>query len=150
MKIWAELGVWVGVVAGAGWAGAQQTLTVTTTADFRRGNNEGLTVAAQNELKRDRVTAGSLGSWSPTTALPVAFTGQPTVAHNGYLFLVGGSPDGYSAESGCFTAALGAGGSVGSWAATTALPSERASHSTVAYNGFIYAIGGTADFSNPL
>jgi hypothetical protein len=128
--------------AGVSRAAAQQSVTVTTTADFNRGNNEGLVTIASDRVERGRISAGTLGSWSPTSSLPAARVFHSLARHNGFMYLVGGSQDGSEAVTDVWFCAMNADGSVGSWTSTTSLPSERFWHTTLAYNGFLYVVGG--------
>jgi hypothetical protein len=85
---------------------------------------------------------GSVGAWAATTALPAGRRLQSSVAYNGFVYVIGGYDANFTLLTDVLVASLNEDGSVGPWAATTALPSGRYNHSSVAYNGFIYAIGG--------
>jgi hypothetical protein len=52
--------------AGAGAASAQQPVTVTSTGEFQKGNNEGLARVAQDQVARAPISAGSLEGWTGT------------------------------------------------------------------------------------
>ncbi|HET9174694.1 MAG TPA: hypothetical protein VFN56_05470 [Candidatus Saccharimonadales bacterium] len=86
---------------------------------------------------------GTLGSWSATTSRPVATLSSAIVAYNGYVYEIGGD-DGYSSLSSVEYALINNGGTgtTGSYAATTSLPTPIASATSVAYNGYVYEIGG--------
>ncbi|MBI4564246.1 MAG: hypothetical protein HY716_06095 [Planctomycetes bacterium] len=89
---------------------------------------------------------GSLGAWSATTSLPSERFTHSSVAYNGFVYTIGGQASG-TRFSDVLVAPLNADGSVGAWSTTTALPSGRSNHSSVAYNGFVYVIAGID--SNP-
>ena len=142
MKTLARLVVVCSIVSGAAAVSAQQPVTLTSTADFQRGNNEGLISTAQDRLTRERITAGTVGSWSASTALPSGHGFHSSVAYGGYVYTLGGFDENYSLSSDVLVAPVNGDGSMGSWSSTTALPSGRYAFSAVAYNGFLYVIGG--------
>ena len=127
---------------GASTAAAQQTVTLTSTADFRRGNNEGLVTIAQDRVTRGRITAGTIGSWSAVPALPEVRRNACSVAYNGFVYVIGGQDDPGFYQGSVYVAPINSDGSLGSWTSTTALPSERIGHAAVAFNGFLYCLGG--------
>ena len=131
-----------GLVSGASAAAAQQSVTLTSTADFQKGNNEGLISTAQNRVARDRITAGTVGAWSATTAIPSERADLASVAHNGFVYAIGGRDIDYIPSSNVWVAAVNANGSLGAWASTSALPSGRHALSSAVFDGFVYAIGG--------
>ena len=126
---------------------AQQSVTLTTTSDFRKGNNEGLISTAQDRLTRDRIAAGTVGTWTTTAALPAARHWTGALAHNGFAYLIGGFDPTFAAINEVLYAPINANGTLGTWTATTALPSARGLQTSVAYNGFVYSIGGSPDGS---
>ena len=86
-------------------------------------------------------TNGTLGSWTATTSLPAATASATSVEYNGYVYEIGGC------NPSCFTstvdyASINANGTLGSWTATTSLLTATDGASSVAYNGYIYEIGG--------
>ena len=129
---------------------AQQSVTLTSTADFQKGNYEGLISTAADRLTRDRITAGTVGAWNATSALPSARMWHSSVAHNGFLYAIGGGTSLFASLSDVLYAPINANGTVGGWSTTTALPSGRLYHTSVAYNGFVYAIGGGTTIGNIL
>jgi N-acetylneuraminic acid mutarotase len=135
------------LVGGAAAAAAQQPVTITSTGDFERGNNEGLVSPALDRVTRERVTAGTVQPWAATNSLPLGTGAHATVVYGAYIYVVGGSPDGYSVIDNVRYAPLNADGSVGGWSSTTSLPFARGAHSAVAFNGYMYAIGGSTDFT---
>ena len=82
---------------------------------------------------------GTVGTWTATTAFPIARFGHTSVAYNGYLYVIGGN-DG--ALSDVKVAPINGDGTVGNWVTTTALATPRAYHTSVADNGYLYVIGG--------
>jgi hypothetical protein len=135
--------------AGAGAASAQQPVTVTSTGEFQKGNNEGLARVAQDQVARAPISAGSLEGWTGTGDLPFGRV-SPAVVHGSRLYVIGGTPDGYSVTDDVAGATIEADGDVGSWTSTASLLTARGAHGAVAYNGFAYAIGGSTDFTNAL
>ncbi len=106
---------------------------------------QGMTYAAVN-------ADGSFGSWqtlsSTGTPLGRAY-GLSAVAYNGYLYVVGGCTT--YASSTCtvmskqvYYAPINSNGDVGTWATTTDFDasSGRYGLSAVAYNGYLYVVGG--------
>jgi len=91
---------------------------------------------------------GSLGAWTSTTALPYTDSYNTSVAYNGYLYTIGGCVSGTCTDSSTVVfAPINATGSIGAWTSTQALPSVLHMHASVAYNGYIYTIGGCAGSS---
>ncbi|MBK9233376.1 MAG: hypothetical protein IPO15_21665 [Anaerolineae bacterium] len=86
---------------------------------------------------------GSISTWLTSGSLPQAVFGHTAALFNGRIYVVGGySQSGYRAD--VFVTTIHSDGSLGAWSAATSLPSgqERATHTTVAANGFLYVIGG--------
>jgi hypothetical protein len=98
---------------------------------------------------------GTIGSWSSTTAFTQARHSHTSVAYNGYLYVIGGvsssSANDCTATSnycnGVQYAPINANGTIGSWSSTTAFTQARHSHTSVAYNGYLYVIGGVSSSS---
>jgi hypothetical protein len=103
---------------------------------------------------------GSIGSWAATTAFPTimpARKGEETVVYNGYLYVMGGIANSatydcnYGSDdcAGVWYAPINSTGTIGSWdeatniMATGAFP-ERAFFGAVAYNGYLYIMGGNS------
>jgi MYXO-CTERM domain-containing protein len=86
---------------------------------------------------------GALGSFTSVT--PVVGFGtrdsHASVAYNGYLYVVGGV-SGATPVSDVQMTPLGVAGTVGSFVGTTPLPTARSMHAGVAYDGYLYVIGG--------
>jgi len=91
---------------------------------------------------------GSLGSWTYTTSLPLAYGHMGVLVHNGIIYLIGGSSTwggpGLS-HSEVYYASINPDGSVGSWNPTTPLPDRRHWFGAVLMDENIYVIGGSKD-----
>ena len=84
---------------------------------------------------------GTVGPWSTTTPLPGPRRTIRPAVWNDVIYLVGGN-DGNNFQSTVYYARLNADGTIGPWTGTTALPGPSTAHSTVAYNGYLYVVGG--------
>jgi len=86
----------------------------------------------------------NITSWTPdSNQYPQNINGQSCVAYSGYVYCVGGTYDeGGDDVASSYFAALGGGGTVGTWASTTAYPIPIDSQSCVASSGFVYCVGG--------
>lgn len=97
---------------------------------------------------------GTISAWTATTPFTTGRDGHTTVIANGYIYVMGGY--GATARVADVQYALictannngvggctGVVGTVGTWTATTPLPSIRGSHTSIAYNGYVYSMGGT-------
>lgn len=91
-------------------------------------------------------TTGSIGAWMNTTPLPSALTGHVVLAHNGYLYVLGGYPDSIETSTVLF-ASINATGSISSWATTTPLPGAIYNHAGAVHDNRIYITGGFEDTS---
>ena len=81
-------------------------------------------------------------SWSTSgNSLPTAVEGARLVSYNGYIIQTGGYA-GSSAFTDVRKAQVQSDGNIGAWSSTTSLPAGRTYHGSVAYNGYIYVIGG--------
>lgn len=92
-------------------------------------------------------TGSQLQSWSSTTSLPSARSGNGAVYANGYLYLIGGIDSSGNVVSTVYVARTNANGTVGAWSTTTAVPVPIRSVRPVYYDGFIYLTGGTSNGS---
>jgi hypothetical protein len=98
---------------------------------------------------------GTIGSWSSTTAFTQARHSHTSVAYNGYLYVIGGLSSSSANDctainnecNGVQYAPINANGTIGSWSSTTAFTQARHSHTSVAYNGYLYVIGGVSSSS---
>ena len=90
---------------------------------------------------------GALNAWQAGAALPSLIGDATTVVSNGYIYSIGGYTTGSVATTTVFYAPISATGSVGSWATAVALPSALGKYSRfgVAWNGYLYTVGGSPD-----
>src|SRR5437667_2697461 len=96
-------------------------------------------------------TFASLNSWSSTTKYPIGTWNQSCVVYSGFVYCIGGRPDGgaTSPTNAVYFAQLLPGGGLGSWSSTT--NNYRTSidnQSCVVDSGFVYCIGGVVSFSS--
>ncbi|MBI3096757.1 MAG: hypothetical protein HYY93_00705, partial [Planctomycetes bacterium] len=84
---------------------------------------------------------GTVGAWTTTTAFTTARAGHASVAYSGYMYVIGGT-DGGGYFNDVQYAPINADGTVGAWTTTTAFATARDGHTSVAYNGYLYVIGG--------
>jgi N-acetylneuraminic acid mutarotase len=99
-------------------------------------------VAQSDVLYAPINTNGTVGTWATTSSFTTARFGHGLVAYNGYLYIQGGLINGTYYSDVQF-AAINGDGTLGDWTATQALLAKRGYHSAVAYNGYLYAIGGS-------
>ena len=86
---------------------------------------------------------GTLGTWTATTSLPTAIEVATSVVYNGYVYEIGG----YTSAAGTTTATvdyapINSNGTLGTWTATTSLPTATYEATSIVYNGYVYEIGG--------
>lgn len=129
---------------------------VESAAQFMRGNNEtNIDFDVTNELIQKGSTTGArFDSFDPSLALPSARWGHGTAVAGGYVYAVGGANGGtnqstvYWAQFDTVNKDIDSpnpgNGTCANWCTDSAynLPAARTSLSLVAYNGFLYAIGG--------
>ncbi|HUD07257.1 MAG TPA: hypothetical protein VMR34_05200 [Candidatus Saccharimonadales bacterium] len=94
---------------------------------------------------------GGSPDWCSTTAYPSpAISGFGTVVYDGYIYIIGGqTTSAATLESSVFYAPVLSSGALGSWTPTSGLSGGTGLDdlSAVAYNGYIYAVGG-CDLAN--
>ncbi len=98
----------------------------------------------QNDIQHCPINAdGSVGTCvQQTNAFTTARYEHTSVAYNGYLYIIGGSPSGGDLND-IQHCPINADGSVGTCVQqTNAFTSARYRHTSVAYNGYLYVIGG--------
>ena len=119
------------------------TVVITSTSDFNLGNNEDNNISYPgNQINRGSLTGGSIsGGWTATTVLPTANRDTSSAAYNGYAYEVGGY-SGAGFVNTVLYAPIVSDGTIGAWTSTTVLPSSIAKGQTVAYNGYLYYVGG--------
>lgn len=86
---------------------------------------------------------GTLGTWSSTTDLPGNRYGLSAAVYNGYIYASGGTSF-ISPLDSLYIGQINADGTISSWSSST-IPAPLADHSTIAYNGWFYLIGGVDD-----
>ena len=122
------------------------SVVVNTTAGFKTGNNEDNIDFGTNKINRGAVTGGAVGAWATTsgTGLTTAAEVGGAAAYNGYIYELGGITTGGSSTSTVYLDTINSDGTLGAtWTTEThALPNTINNASTVAYNGYIYEIGG--------
>ena len=103
---------------------------------------------------------GSIGSWTATSAITTYNTSTfttgniwytSTVEWGGYIYALGGETAGSKTiafQSAVYYALINPNGTLGSWTTTTSLPVANGYASAVAYNGYIYLIGGASFAGN--
>lgn len=85
---------------------------------------------------------GTLGTWASTTIYTTARSYPGAVAYNGYMYVVGGRNGSSNAMTDVQYAPINADGTLGTWTVTSSLPTAVYGLRALAYNGYIYAIGG--------
>ena len=151
-------------IYAAGLEGANYPLTIDpsvyieTAAKLMRGNNESnIDFDVDNELiQKGKTTGARFDSWTSTLALPAARWNHGTAVAGGFIYVVGGNSGSAAVgnmywarinnTTGAIEAANPGNGACTNWCTDTAydLPSSevRDGASVVAYNGYIYVIGG--------
>ena len=134
-----------GVCLLAAWhlpAGAD-TRTISTSGDFSAGSLVNVLVVAEGDGAVSMAPAAVPGAWQECTPLPTAVSHHAAVYYAGRIYCIGGR-QGAGGEflRDVYVSTLGPGGLPGSWTPTTPLPEGRAFHAAVAYNGYVYVVGG--------
>lgn len=84
---------------------------------------------------------GAIGAWSPMASFSTGRYSHTAVVYNGYMYVIGGFFNG-SYRSDVQYSPIDSTGALTGWSTTTALGSGRLFHASVAYNGYLYTIGG--------
>ena len=84
---------------------------------------------------------GTIGSWTATTSLPTATVYATSVVSNGYVYEIGGCAT-LCPTATVESAPINSSGTIGSWTATTPLPTATGWATSVVSNGYLYEIGG--------
>lgn len=90
-------------------------------------------------------TSGDVGTWATSTqTLTNGRYGNGSAFYNGYMYVLGGAITGNVISGSTEYLPIGNGGTggVGTWSALTTVDNGRYDHGTVAYNGYLYVIGG--------
>lgn len=88
-------------------------------------------------------TAGSIGTWKTTTALPQALMGASATVHNGYLYVAGGLDSTGNPVNTVYSAPVNSDGTIGTWTTSTnTLLKKKAFGTMFVYGGIMYYING--------
>ena len=104
-------------------------------------------INSNGSLAAPATCAGTItGDWCGSTStatgnLPAATEQATSIAYNGNIYVLGGEV-GSAPSAAVYYAAIGSNGSFGSWTATTSLQFGTMAATSVAYNGYLYEIGG--------
>src|SRR5205807_2502004 len=101
---------------------------------------------AGNSLQRGKPALG-VGTWSSTTAYPAPRAGHTSVACNGFLYVLGGAnnnPDTGKLNDVQFASINASGAVDNDWTPTSSFTTPRDGHASVAYNGYLYVLGGAS------
>ncbi|MGH7240708.1 MAG: hypothetical protein ACREGB_00235, partial [Candidatus Saccharimonadales bacterium] len=96
---------------------------------------------------------GSLGSWNPAAGLNTArgYVTNMATAYNGHLYIVDGCTGLFCNGPGDIKtteyATINANGSLSGWTPTSSTNNDHVSGMTGAYNGYVYAVGGSQSSS---
>jgi hypothetical protein len=133
------------------------SIYVVTAQQFMNGNNEtNIDFDVSNKLiKKSPTTGARFNSWTNTTNLPAASWKAGVVAAGGNIYSIGGASTTaaatqtvnwakFNTSTGTVDSANPGNGTCSNWCTNSVynLPSARSNFSLVAYNGFLYAIGG--------
>ena len=116
------------------------SVVVTTTADFRFGNDEGMISFGTDSIGRAGASGGAVGPWTGTTGFNLERYGHSSVVYNGRIYLMGGYEGHYLND--VQYSAINADGTLGEWLPARYFSGPRSGHASVAYNGYIYIIAG--------
>ncbi len=124
------------------------SVVVTSASDFQTGgNNEGdIDFSTAGQVTRSGLTGGSTGTWSTATssgAYTTTRSGLGSVAYNGYLYIIGGYASTGSNQNDVQYAAINSStGTLGAWGTTSSFANGRGGLGALAYNGYMYVLGG--------
>jgi hypothetical protein len=134
------------------------SVVVASATNFQAGgNNEGNINfgTSGNQISTGTLTGGGVGAWSATTNIGSSNTdsGLMSVAYNGYIYTIGGYVGGTTGTNEVIYDSINTNGTLGgTWSSTTGLPAQIALGQAVAYNGYMYVMGGynssTSYYSN--
>ncbi|HET8669176.1 MAG TPA: hypothetical protein VFM05_00720, partial [Candidatus Saccharimonadales bacterium] len=126
------------------------TVTVNSTTDLFRDTNPDSNVdfdATTGGISRGRVTGGVIPAWTANSNnLAAARWLQAAVLYDDYIYVAGGANDGSTSSLSTieFARLSSSDASIGTWSTTTAMPASLSRFQLIAYNGYLYAIGGSA------
>ena len=88
-----------------------------------------------------QVSASGVSAWSLTTSYPTPVAAESCVVYSGFIYCIGGTPDGTSFTNNVYFASLSPSG-IGSWMQTAPYPRGIRLQSCVVDSGFVYCIAG--------
>ena len=92
---------------------------------------------------------GTLGNWTSTSSLPADVDSATSVVYNGYIYEIGGANGWSPLTSTVYYAPINSNGTLGNWIPeANSLQLVTMNSTSVAYNGYIYEIGGCVNTSN--
>jgi N-acetylneuraminic acid mutarotase len=108
------------------------------------GGYDGTTYDSDVQYAPLNMSNGSVGAWTATQALDVARYQSTAVVGGNYLYIMGGNSDGstYVSSGRIMPFNNGGSGSAGAWTAGNSLTSTLGFTASLAYNGYLYALGG--------
>ncbi|GEM_PF-3186186 len=125
--------------AGTGPANLYHSVTDTLKTD------DSLAVAGSLGIGGTALVGGGIGALSAWTvnsnALPAARYRHASAVGKGYVYAIGGGNAGGAYDT-VYKAKANADGTLGAWAATTALPAQRFYPTAGVANGYLYVLGG--------
>lgn len=89
-------------------------------------------------------TPGTLGEWQTNSNnLPQVMQNEAAVAYNGYMYVIGGQDSGGTPLNTVYYGAINNDGSIDSWTTNShSLPTATTLETAVAYDGYVYVMGG--------
>ncbi len=91
----------------------------------------------------------SVGSWSGTQALPAVRMGSAAAVSNGYIYVTAGADGSLVNQTSVYLTTANANGTLNAWTTDTeTLNTARRWHACVAYDGYLYVIGGNGALQN--
>ncbi len=107
-------------------------------------------IATDGSLSAPPGASGCSGVWCPSSSLPSGESGMGVVINNGYLYSIGGATAANTSTVNNYIFAInnGGGGGLSSVNLTSAFTKGRNLAATVAYNGYLYLLGGVAGSGN--
>jgi len=121
------------------------SVVVQSANGFTSGNDEdNSSLISTSSVSRGALTGGALGTWASANTGTTfgARSGVTTIAYNGYLYAVGGSPSAATSLTDVYYAPLLSNGQVGNWTQTNSILVSRTTTSLITYNGYLYMVGG--------
>lgn len=86
---------------------------------------------------------GTIGAWTNTAVLPLSVARLRAVAYNGYMYIAGGVDTNGVVYANVYSAPINTDGTLGTWTLLNAMTNAVYDGALVAYNGFLYNMGGT-------